>query len=142
MQDTRTSWAVTRLGPPVGVALTAGLVCGAVWLGDPTTPGGPFPLCPTKALFGIDCPGCGVLRMTYSLLHGDVAAAARYNALGVVAVVLLVWAFAAWTYGRVAGRRIASWQHYRWSAAIALIVVAVWFVVRNIPYPPFTALRV
>lgn len=142
MQDTQQSWALSRLGPPLGVALAAGLACGAVWLGDPTTPGGPFPLCPTKALLGIDCPGCGALRMMYALLHGDVAVAVQYNALGVVAVALLLWAFGAWTYGRIVGRRITSWQHYRWSAAIVLALVAVWAVIRNIPYPPFTALRV
>lgn len=142
MQDTRQSSILTRLGAPLGVALAAGLVCGVVWIADPTTPGGPLPVCPTKALLGIDCPGCGSLRMLYSLLHGDVAGAARYNALGLVAVVLLVWAFGAWTYGRVVGRRIASWQHQRWSAAIALAIVGVWFVIRNLPFAPFTALYV
>jgi hypothetical protein len=142
MQDTRQPWVLSQLGPPLGVALGAAVVCGAVWMGDPTTPGGPLPVCPTKALLGIDCPGCGSLRMLYSLLHGDVAGAARYNALGLVAVVLLVWAFGAWAYGRVVGRRITSWQHYRWSAAIALALTTVWFVIRNIPFPPFAALYV
>jgi hypothetical protein len=142
MQDTRQPWVLTQLGPPLAVALGAGLVCGAVWMGDPTTPGGPLPVCPTKALLGIDCPGCGSLRMLYSLLHGDIGGAARYNALGLLAVVFLVWAFGAWAYGRVVGRRIASWQHYRWSAAIALVLTTVWFVIRNIPFPPFAALYV
>ena len=111
MQDTRQPWVITQLGPPLGVALAAGLVCGAVWMGDPSTPGGPLPVCPTKALLGIDCPGCGSLRMVYSLLHGDLGGAARYNALALVAVALLAWAFGAWTYGRIVGRRVISWQH-------------------------------
>jgi hypothetical protein len=111
-------------------------------MGDPTTPGGPLPVCPTKALLGIDCPGCGSLRMVYSLLHGDVLGAARYNALGLVSVLFLVWAYLAWTYGRLAGRRIVSWQHHRWAAAVALTLVTVWFVIRNLPFPPFTALYV
>jgi hypothetical protein len=142
MQDVLQPLTRSRLGAPLGVALGAGLVCGAVLLGDPTTPGGPLPVCPTKALLGIDCPGCGSLRMLYSLLHGDVVGAARYNAFGLVAVALLVWAFGSWTYGRVVGRRITSWQHYRWSAVIALVLVSVWFVVRNLPIAPFTALYV
>src|SRR3981189_1163081 len=57
-----------------------------------------------------------------------VVAAVRYNALGLVAVLLLVWAFAAWTYGRLVGRRIGSWQHLRWSAPTALALPLVWFV--------------
>lgn len=142
MLDTRQPWVLPQLGAPVGVALAAGLLCGAVWMGDPTTPGGPLPVCATKALLGIDCPGCGSLRMLYSLLHGDVPAAVRYNALGFVAVLFLLWAFGTWTYGRIVGRKIVSWQHHRWAAAVALMLVSVWFVVRNLPFAPFTGLFV
>jgi hypothetical protein len=130
------------LGAPLMVAASATLVCAATWVGDPTTPGGPLPVCPTKALLGIDCPGCGSLRMLYSLLHGNLMTAARFNALGLVAVVLLVWAYLVWTYGRVTGRRIRSWQHQRWSAMLALSLVVIWFVVRNIPFAPFSGLHV
>jgi Protein of unknown function (DUF2752) len=130
------------LGAPLLVAASSTLVCAAIWAGDPTTPNGPLPVCPTKALLGIDCPGCGSLRMLYSLMHGNVLAAARFNAMGLAALVFLIWAYLAWTYGRVAGRRIWSWQHHRWSAAVTLALVTAWFVLRNIPFPPFSALYV
>jgi hypothetical protein len=130
------------LGAPLMVAASSTLVCAAIWVGDPTTPHGPLPVCPTKALLGIDCPGCGSLRMLYSLMHGNLVAAARFNALGLAALVLLVWAYLAWTYGRVTGRRIRSWQHQRWSAVVTLSLVVAWFVVRNIPFAPFNALYV
>jgi Protein of unknown function (DUF2752) len=130
------------LGAPLMVAASAMFACAATWVGDPTTPGGPLPVCPTKALLGIDCPGCGSLRMLYSLLHGNLIAAARFNALGLVAVVLLVWTYLVWTYGRMTGRRIRSWQHQRWSAMVALSLVVIWFVVRNIPFAPFSGLHV
>lgn len=139
---TRHRPASLALGAPLLVAVSASLVCAATWVGDPTTPGGPIPVCPTKALLGIDCPGCGSARMLYSLMHGNVAAAARFNALALAALVLLVWAYVAWTYGRVTGRRVRSWQQHRWAAMVALVLVAVWFVVRNIPFPPFNALYV
>jgi autotransporter translocation and assembly factor TamB len=80
--------------------------------------------------------------MLYSLLHGNLMAAARFNALGLVAVVLLVWAYLVWTYGRMTGRRIRSWQHQRWAAMVALSLVVIWFVVRNIPFAPFSGLHV
>lgn len=80
--------------------------------------------------------------MLYSLLHGNLTAAARFNALALAALVLLVWAYLAWTYGRVTGRRIRSWQHLRWSPAVTLSLVVAWFVLRNIPVAPFDALRV
>jgi Protein of unknown function (DUF2752) len=134
---------VTRgLGAPLLVAATSTLACAAIWAGDPTTPHGPLPVCPTKALLGIDCPGCGSLRMLYSVMHGDLLAAAKFNALGLAALVLLIWAYFVWTYGRVAGRRITSWQHHRWSALVTLVLVSAWFVLRNIPVAPFDALYV
>jgi len=99
-------------------------------------------MCPTKALFGIDCPGCGSLRMIYSLLHFDLASAVHYNALGLVAVLLLLWSFGVWTYGRLIGRQLRSWQHLRWSAPTALALTLVWFLVRNLGFGPFSALYV
>ena len=130
------------LAAPLGVAAVAVGGCAVIWLANPTVPGGILPVCPTKALLGIDCPGCGSLRMIYSLLHLDMVAAARFNALGLVAVVLLLWAYVAWTYGRVAGRQVRSWQHLRWSAPVALVLTLAWFVVRNLEFGPFVALHV
>jgi hypothetical protein len=80
--------------------------------------------------------------MLYSVLHGDLAAAVKFNALALAALILLVVAFATWTYGRVVGRRIRSWQHYRWSAAVTIALVSMWFVLRNLPFAPFTGLYV
>lgn len=133
---------VHSLTAPLAVATAAVGGCAAIWLADPTVPGGILPVCPTKALLGIDCPGCGSLRMIYSLLHLDVLAAVRYNALGVVALVFLLWAYGAWVYGSLAERRVRSWQHLRWSAPVAVVLTAAWFVLRNLPFEPFTALHV
>lgn len=142
MAVTRSPSALLSLRAPLAVAAATTLACAAIWVGDPTTPHGPLPVCPTKALLGIDCPGCGSMRMLYSLMHGDLPAALRFNALGLVAVALLVWAYGAWTYGRLAARRIGSWQRQRWSAVVTLALVSAWFVVRNIPFAPFTGLYV
>ncbi len=142
MQRTRVESASHRVAAPLGVAAAAGLGCLVILLADPMTPGGLLPVCPTKSLLGIVCPGCGSLRMLHSLMHGDIAAAVRFNALGLVAVLLLVWAWAAWFYGRVTDRRVRSWQHHRWSALTTLVMVVAWFVIRNLPTAPFTALRV
>jgi hypothetical protein len=133
---------VRALSPPLAVAAGAGLCCVAVWLGDPTTPGGSLPVCPTKALLGIDCPGCGGMRMLYSLLHGNIPAALHYNAVSFVAVLLFVWSTVAWAIGRLRGRAADSWLHWRWTPPAFGVVFVVWFVVRNLPFAPFTSLHV
>jgi hypothetical protein len=42
----------------------------------------------------------------------------------------------------VVGRRIRGWQHNRWAAVVTLSLVVAWFVVRNLPFAPFSALYV
>jgi Protein of unknown function (DUF2752) len=133
---------LSALWAPAAVAAGACLACGVILAGDPTTPGGPLPTCPTKLIFGIDCPGCGSMRMVYSLLHGDLLAAAHYNVIALVTLPLLVLAWFTWTRGRLRGTPVTSWQHWRWAPHIALVVFVVWFVIRNIPVAPFTALYV
>nr|WP_092530879.1 DUF2752 domain-containing protein [Amycolatopsis arida] len=130
------------LGPPLAV-VAGGAVCAGVLLwADPTTPGGPLPVCPTKALFGLTCPGCGTLRMLYSLLHADVGAALHFNAVAVAALPLLAWSMAAWTVVRLRGRPVRTWQQWRWAPAVIGIVFVGWFVLRNLPFAPFAALKV
>ncbi|MDQ1629131.1 MAG: hypothetical protein QOI54_2875 [Actinomycetota bacterium] len=134
--------AFAALLPPLAAASAVALGCGFVVWADPTTPGGVLPVCPTKALLGIDCPGCGALRMTYSLLRGDLPAALHYNAVALATLPLLLYAWAAWTVGRWRGHQVRSWQHRRWAPTVALVVTLTWWVVRNLPMRPFSDLRV
>lgn len=97
-----------------------------IGIADPHRPGFLAPLCPFKAVTGWDCPGCGGLRMTHDLLHGDVAAAVADNVFLLVGLPLL----AAWVILR---RR----RHKTVMPLPAIIVIAVamisWTVVRNVP---------
>ncbi|WP_420714506.1 DUF2752 domain-containing protein [Rhodococcus sp. RDE2] len=126
----------------MAIAAGAVAVCAAVAWADPTTPGGVIPPCPTYSLFGILCPGCGSSRMLYSLVHLDVPAALHYNALGLVALGVLTVVFGLWTSSRVRDTPMPRWTRYRWTPHLVLVLTAVWFVVRNIPVAPFTALRI
>ncbi|EHK85476.1 DUF2752 domain-containing protein [Rhodococcus pyridinivorans] len=126
----------------MAIAVGAVAVCAAVAWADPTTPGGVIPPCPTYSLFGILCPGCGSSRMLYSLVHLDVPAALHYNALGLVALAVLTVSFGLWTWSRARGTPMPRWTRYRWPPHLVLILTAMWFVVRNIPVAPFTALRI
>jgi hypothetical protein len=51
-----------------------------------------YPRCLFYTLTGMQCPGCGGLRAIHRLLHGDLAAAWRFNPLAVLIGPLL----AAW----------------------------------------------
>ncbi|MBU8811630.1 DUF2752 domain-containing protein [Mycolicibacterium goodii] len=112
----------------------ASIGAGAVFAGalayigvaDPHRPGFLFPPCPFKMLTGWDCPGCGGLRMTHDLLHGDVAAAVADNVFLLVGLPLLL----GWVIAR---RRSGKPVFPVPVVAVILVAVAVWTVVRNLP---------
>jgi Protein of unknown function (DUF2752) len=107
----------------------AGILAGAltyVGVRDPHAPGFGFPVCPFRLLTGWNCPGCGGLRMTHDLLHGDVAAAIVDNVFLLVGLPLLgLWLVWRWRSRRTLMPR---------AAVVTLVVVALgWTVVRNLP---------
>lgn len=46
-----------------------------------------YPPCPFRRLTGCLCPGCGSLRATHQLLHGNLAEAIKLNAFSVLLLV-------------------------------------------------------
>ena len=108
---------------------TAGLFAGAlayVGLRDPHQPGFGFPGCPFRLLTGWNCPGCGGLRMTHDLLHGDLGSAVVDNVFLLVGLPMLAgWLLLRWRSGRRPMPRSAI-------AVVAVAVVA-WTVIRNLP---------
>ena len=90
-----------RLRAPLAVGAVTLLASAYVGLVDPNSPGH-YPLCPTKAFTGLDCPGCGGLRSVHSLVHGDITGALDHNAFVVLVLVPLAlvlwgrWLWRAW----------------------------------------------
>lgn len=90
-----------------------------------------MPRCPSKMLTGLDCPGCGSQRALHALLHGDIAASLRFNALLIPAIVT------------VALITVAEWQKERWprfhkamtgnvAVYATLSVIILWAIIRNL----------
>jgi Protein of unknown function (DUF2752) len=119
-----------------GAAVLGGL--GYLAAVDPSTPGH-YPLCPTRALFGVDCPGCGALRGTHDLVTGNLAGALDHNVLLIVflplAVVLWVrWLRRAWT-GLTPAVSRAVLQRRTTVLITVLVAVLAFGVIRNfVPY--------
>ena len=70
-------------------------------------------LCLVRWATGCHCPGCGMTRAVSSMVHGDIAAAIRFNGLVVVVFPLLCCLWARYVFGQF--RRIAT-GHLRRSA--------------------------
>jgi hypothetical protein len=97
-----------------------------IGIGDPHKPGFGFPPCPFKALTGWNCPGCGGLRMTHDLLHGDLAAAVVDNVFLLVGLPMLAaWLLVRWRRGQALMPKPA--------VLVVVIAAVTWTVVRNLP---------
>jgi hypothetical protein len=124
--------ATTSRGRLYGALGTGALVAGGlayVGLGDPHSPDFVFPVCPFKALTGLNCPAGGGLRMTHDVLHGDLGAAVVDNVFLLVGLPLLAaWLLLRWRRGQILMNK----------PAIVVIVVAAiaWTVARNLPEFP------
>ena len=103
---------------------------------DPNRPGH-YPVCPVKALTGLDCPGCGSLRAIHALSHGDLLNALDHNALFVLFLPLLVLSAVLWAVARPQ----PAWLSARYTGWAVFAVVVGWAVVRNLPLTPLTVLR-
>ena len=115
-----------RLYAGMGSGLAAAAALAYVGLVDPHRPGSLFPPCMFKAVTGWNCSGCGGLRMTHALLHGDLSAAAVDNVFLLVGLPLL----ALWSLWRVRSGRRA----FTPAALVVIGVLAVlWTIVRNLP---------
>lgn len=120
-----------RLLLPAGVATGVVAATAYVWAVDPNRPGH-YPLCPTFALAGIYCPGCGMLRATHDLSHLDVAGAMAMNPLAVPLYVGVVLLFAVWVRARWRGRTL-RWDPPTWMPAFLAVSFVAFTLARNVP---------
>ena len=112
----------------VAAVVVAGVVIYSTF--DPTASRW-FPRCPFLMLTGLKCPGCGTQRAIHALLHGDVLSALHFNALLPVSIPLLL------LYGYAELVRTRKPRFYNRVNSVTailavLIVVIVWWIVRNI----------
>jgi len=115
-----------RLYGALGTGASAVGALAYIGIGDPHSPDFGFPACPFKALTGWNCPGCGGLRMTHDVLHGDLGAAIVDNVFLLVGLpILAIWLLVRWRRGD------------KLMPMPAIVVVAIaaitWTVVRNLP---------
>lgn len=91
-----------------------------------------YPRCSFYATTGWLCPGCGGLRATHELLHGNWAAAIRCNALFVVGAPVAGMAWL-WLRRRTGRAPVISSRCVWWMFGAALVFT----VLRNLSGTPF-----
>ena len=115
------------------ILLTAALLLGAVYAVFDPAQSAWMPKCPIHVLTGFDCPGCGSQRALHSLLHGDLAGAARANAILFFFVPLLLLLATAEINRKRWPRFHKAMLHPGVIFGILAVVVC-WTIARNILY--------
>lgn len=91
------------------------------------------PKCVMLTLTGYKCPGCGMQRMLYNLLHGHLLKAASYNYFGALVIPYLLilattYILPSSDYTQWVRRHFAtSWVAYTYGVLFFL-----WWILRNI----------
>ena len=91
-----------------------------------------YPVCQFHRLTGLNCPGCGMTRALYALLHGHFSTALRDNALLVGGLAATAVRGAWFGVKKMRGQSGGGFFPAKW--LLPLVVVALVFtVLRNLP---------
>jgi hypothetical protein len=114
---------------------TTAFLAGYLFFIDPNNPSNAYPKCPLKLITGIDCPGCGGLRATHAMLHGDIVGAISSNLLAFIIIPFMSYMLLRWVMQQFGKElpRVRSKPFVAWAVPLFLIVFT---VVRNIPSTP------
>jgi len=92
-----------------------------------------FPKCPFHSLTGLDCPGCGSQRAIHHLLHFQLKEAFLSNPLMIMVIPYIVMGiYIEYFGGKEKYPRIRQLLYGKNAAYIALIVIIVFWIVRNL----------
>lgn len=126
-----------RFEAMVSLLLLIALVAGVTALWFPATRA-LVPPCLFLRATGLYCPGCGSARTIMALLGGDVGTALRMNVLLVALGPFALYALAADVMSRMGVRWLPRLVlGPRMVQAAAIVVLAFW-VLRNLPWAPFS----
>lgn len=119
------------------------VVCAALaWLTFHHPRDAPVPMrCPSLALLGVHCPGCGSTRATHFVLQGKWGEAWRHNpALVLLGIPVGCWFVASTAFAAIFGRRVIVHLNpaLGW---VLLTLLIVYMIARNVPAAAFDWLR-
>lgn len=96
------------------------------------------PVCVFYSLTGLFCPGCGSGRALYSILHGRILHALDFNPVFVLLLPLVIY-LAIQGYLKVVTRKeiLPGIPITLGQARFYTLLTLIYWVIRNIPVPPF-----
>lgn len=117
-------------------AVLGGVAAGTLivaFRGDPNE-AGHYPSCPFLMMTGYYCPGCGMTRLVYALVHGDVGTAFGLNPLLFLMLPVFAYLYVRWTVMTARGLPMRT-VLFRPAVVYSFVgLLIVYWVVRNLPF--------
>ncbi len=113
-----------------------------LWLYFNTNPSGQsfFPKCPFHSITGLHCPGCGSQRALHDFLHGKILEGFQHNFLIGLALLVILYKAFLWIRSYFYPQKNNNLLYNPKTAWVILILVLVFWILRNIPLSPFNIL--
>jgi hypothetical protein len=99
-----------------------------------------FPRCLFHSLTGGYCPGCGSQRALHNLLHFNIAGVISYNFLFLPAGLFILYHYIHPIVNRVFSLKLPNLVYLKNTPWVVLVIVAVFWIARNLPWYPFSVL--
>ncbi|WP_411766867.1 DUF2752 domain-containing protein [Winogradskyella sp. A3E31] len=99
-----------------------------------------FPKCPFLSITELYCPGCGSQRAIHNLLNGNIITGIRHNYLLVLVFAVLSYQLVLFIANTYYKKSIKNLLHKPLVTKGILILVLAFWILRNLPFTPFTEL--
>lgn len=99
-----------------------------------------LPKCPLYLTTGFYCPGCGSQRATHHLLNFNFLGVAQQNVLYILGLLFIAYHFFIIAFNFVFKKNIYNYTYHPKTPIIILIIVIIFWVLRNITIYPFSLL--
>jgi hypothetical protein len=97
-----------------------------------------FPKCPLYVWTGLYCPGCGSQRAFHSFLHFRFLDVMHYNFLLYPAGVFILYHMLRPGLNKFFRLKLPDFLYRKNTPWIILVIVVIFWILRNIPVAPFT----
>lgn len=113
-----------------------------LWLYFNVNPNGQsfIPKCPFHSITGLHCPGCGSQRALHDFLHGRLLEGFQHNVLIGLGLLVMFYKAFLWIRSYFYPQKTNNLLYNPKTAWAILILIVVFWILRNIPFSPFNIL--